>query len=382
MRLSRSKGLSGAAWGYIWFVRGTPQLLQLVFIFDALPLIGLRFDEFTTAVIGFAFNHAAFSAELFRSGIMSVNRSQSMAAAALGMGPFLTLRRIIMPQAMRALVPGLANDTINMLKRTSRSIRRLTIRRGKRRAAPGDLLEVRVLDIELRQDWGWNAMRPLRGTLPDDFAQTRLSHVPIDRERRTTTLPFGAVLPLRPFFGVMGVAPPPVYGALSTIEPREHGGNIDNKELTVGASLFLPVHASGALFSVGDGHAVQGDGEVNLTALETSLAGVFEFHLHKAVHAPMPFALSATHVIAMGFDEDLDTAARQALSEMIGLLVQATGWAREDAYLFCSMACDLHITQMVNGEKGVHAMVEQLRLSTSTRGSHPLVAALRRVGMP
>jgi polar amino acid transport system permease protein len=119
MRLSRFKAVNSAAWGYIWFVRGTPQLLQLVFIFDALPLIGLRFDEITTAVIGFALNEAAFSAELFRAGILSVNRSQSTAAAALGMGPFLSLRRIILPQSMRAVVPGLANDTIGMLKLTS-----------------------------------------------------------------------------------------------------------------------------------------------------------------------------------------------------------------------------------------------------------------------
>jgi polar amino acid transport system permease protein len=119
MRLSRFKALSSAAWGYIWFVRGTPQLLQLVFIFDALPLIGLRFDEFTTAVIGFALNEAAFSAEQFRAGILSVNRSQSTAAAALGMGPLLTLRRIVLPQSMRAVIPGLANDTIGMLKLTS-----------------------------------------------------------------------------------------------------------------------------------------------------------------------------------------------------------------------------------------------------------------------
>src|SRR6201991_5336912 len=106
MRLSRFKALNSAAWGYIWFVRGTPQLLQLVFIFDALPLIGLRFDEFTTAVIGFALNEAAFSAEQFRAGILSVNRSQSTAAAAWGMGPFLSLRRIVFPQSMRAVIPG------------------------------------------------------------------------------------------------------------------------------------------------------------------------------------------------------------------------------------------------------------------------------------
>ncbi|PLZ02844.1 amidase [Burkholderia sp. WAC0059] len=245
-------------------------------------------------------------------------------------------------------------------------------------AEPGDLLEVRVREIELRQDWGWNAMRPLRGTLPDDFPRTRLLHVPIDRVQRTATLPFGITLPLRPFFGVMGVAPPPAYGAISSIEPREHGGNIDNKELGAGATLFLPVHASGALFSAGDGHAVQGDGEVILTALETSLAGLFEFHLHKAVHAPMPLGLSPTHLITMGFDEDLDTAARQALRGMIALLGDMTGWAREDAYVFCSMACDLHVTQMVNGEKGVHAMVDRALLSSRLDGSHPLAVALRR----
>ncbi|GAB7524366.1 acetamidase/formamidase family protein [Paraburkholderia sp. 2C] len=244
-------------------------------------------------------------------------------------------------------------------------------------AEPGDLLEVRVREIELRQDWGWNVIRPLRGTLPDEFPLTRLMHVPIDRERLTATLPFGVTLPLRPFFGVMGVAPPAAYGAISSIEPREHGGNIDNKELCAGATLFLPVHASGALFSAGDGHAVQGDGEVNLTALETSLAGSFEFHVHKAVHAPMPIGLSVMHVITMGFDEDLDTAARQALREMIALLREITGWAREDAYVFCSMACDLHVTQMVNGEKGVHAMVDRSRLSSVLKGSHPLALALR-----
>jgi acetamidase/formamidase len=245
-------------------------------------------------------------------------------------------------------------------------------------AQPGDLLEVRIREVELRQDWGWNVMRPLRGTLPDDFPYTRLLHLPIDRERRTTTLPFGVTLPLRPFFGVMGVAPPPVYGAISSIEPREHGGNIDNKELGAGSTLFLPVHVNGALFSTGDGHAVQGDGEVILTALETSLAGLFEFHLHRQVHAPMPIGLSATHLIAMGFDEDLDAAARQALREMIALLGEITGWARDDAYVFCSMACDLHVTQLVNGEKGVHAMVDRARLATVVKGSHPLALALQR----
>jgi polar amino acid transport system permease protein len=119
MRLSRLRPVRMSAWVYIWFVRGTPQLLQLVFIYDALPGIGIRFNTFTTAVIGFALNEAAFSAEIIRGGILSVNRNQSLAATAFGMGPFLTLRRIILPQAMRAILPGMANDTISMIKGTS-----------------------------------------------------------------------------------------------------------------------------------------------------------------------------------------------------------------------------------------------------------------------
>jgi polar amino acid transport system permease protein len=119
MRLSRHAAIRGSAWFYIWFVRGTPQLLQLVFLYDALPPLGIKLDTFTTAVLGFALNEAAFSAEIIRGGIMSVNRNQSIAATSLGMGPFLTLRRIVLPQAMRAILPGISNDVIGMIKGTS-----------------------------------------------------------------------------------------------------------------------------------------------------------------------------------------------------------------------------------------------------------------------
>jgi polar amino acid transport system permease protein len=119
MRLSRVRAISGLAWGYIWLIRGTPLLLQLVFIFDALPRVGIRFDSISTAVLGFALNEAAFAAEFIRGGILAVNRSQSVAAASLGMGSFLTLRRIVLPQAMRAILPQIANGTIAMLKGTS-----------------------------------------------------------------------------------------------------------------------------------------------------------------------------------------------------------------------------------------------------------------------
>ena len=119
LRLSRFGPVRSAAWTYIWFIRGTPQLLQLVFLYDALPSVGIKLDSFTTAVLGFALNEAAFSAEIIRGGILSVNRNQGIAAAAFGMGHLLTMRRIILPQAMRAILPGLANDSIAVLKGTS-----------------------------------------------------------------------------------------------------------------------------------------------------------------------------------------------------------------------------------------------------------------------
>jgi polar amino acid transport system permease protein len=119
MRMSKSPIISGIAWAYIWVMRGTPILLQLIFIYDALPRLGIRLDPFPTAVIGFALNEAAFAAEFIRGGLLSVKRNQSVAASALGMGPFVTLRRIIIPQALRSIMPQIANATIAMLKGTS-----------------------------------------------------------------------------------------------------------------------------------------------------------------------------------------------------------------------------------------------------------------------
>jgi acetamidase/formamidase len=225
-----------------------------------------------------------------------------------------------------------------------------------RGAEPGDTLEVRIKAIELSVDWGWNVIRPLRGTLPEDFPNFRQELIAIDRSAMTAKPAWGPVIPLAPFFGILAVAPRPEYGTISSVEPREFGGNIDNKELVPGSSLFLPVFVAGANFSCGDGHAVQGDGEVCLTALETCLDGTFELVLHKERLA-FPRALTPTHYISMGMDPDLDDAAKQALRDMIRWLVELKGWKPDEAYVFCSLACDLHVTQLVDGNKGVHAMV-------------------------
>jgi len=233
-----------------------------------------------------------------------------------------------------------------------------------RGAEPGDMLEVRIDSIEPGSDWGYCGFRPLAGTLPDDFPEPMMTHIPIDRALGTATLPWGPTLTLAPFFGIMGVAPPASWGRISSREPRAHGGNLDNKELTAGSTLYLPVLVPGALFSAGDGHGLQGDGEVCVNALETSLNGRFTLVLHKGsgTQAPLirqPFAETPTHWITMGLNEDLDTAMRQALREMIALICARSNLTPGQAYQSCSLAVDFRVTQTVNGEKGVHGMLRK-----------------------
>jgi acetamidase/formamidase len=225
-------------------------------------------------------------------------------------------------------------------------------------AKPGHVLEVQILDVKLRQNWGWNIIRPLAGTLPGEFPVERSVIIPLDLKKMTARLAWGLDLPLKPFFGVMGVSPPPNWGRISSIQPRAHGGNIDNKELVAGSTLYLPVFNDGALFWCGDGHGAQGDGEVCVTAIETALQGTFRFVLRDDLQFKNPHAETPTHLITMGVHEDLDRCAEIALRDMIALIVQRTGLSREDAYMLCSLAADLRITQTVNGNKGVHMMIE------------------------
>ena len=224
-------------------------------------------------------------------------------------------------------------------------------------AAPGDMLEVQIEKIELRQDWGWNLNKPLLGTLPEDFPFNRLVHLPLDRVGMTSTMPWGTKVPLAPFFGVMGVAPPPAWGRISSLIPRAMGGNLDNKELRPGAKLYLPVFVRGALFSCGDGHGVQGDGEVCVTAIETALQGRFRLTLRKDLRLDYPRAETPTHYMTMAMDPDLDQCVVRALRDMIILLGEKRNLSREDAYTLCSLAADLRVTQTVNGSKGIHCMI-------------------------
>ena len=222
-------------------------------------------------------------------------------------------------------------------------------------AEPGDTLEVRVLAIEFLHDFGVNAFSPGGGVLPDDFPYAKVKLLRWPAGATSVAFAPGVAVPLAPFFGSIGVAPPPLVGRISSRPPGWHGGNLDNKDLVAGTTLYLPVHVSGALLSVGDGHAAQGHGEVTGTALETSLRGTFELRLHKGRRLRWPRAETPTHYISMGLNEDLDEATRLAVRELVDFLMTEKKMSAEDAYMLCSLSADLHVTQAVDATKGVHA---------------------------
>ena len=224
------------------------------------------------------------------------------------------------------------------------------------------MLEIRILDIRLRQDWGYTYVRPLAGALPNDFKEFEQMIVRLDPERNVGILPWGTELPLRPFFGVMGVAPPPAWGMISTIQPRAHGGNLDNKELIPGSTLYLPVHVEGGRLSVGDGHGVQGDGEVCTTAIETALEGTLEIILRTDLDLKYPHAETPTHIVTMGMDPDLDDAAQAALRRMIDYVTAHSTLSRQQAFMLMSLAADVRVTQLVNEHKGIHVMLPKSAL--------------------
>jgi len=224
-------------------------------------------------------------------------------------------------------------------------------------AEPGDTLEVRILSIQLAIPYAYNTFRPGAGFLPDEFPYARTKIIPLDREKMIARFSDKIEIPLKPFFGSMGVAPPEALGRISSVPPWFHAGNIDNKEFVVGATLYIPVKCPRRVVSGGRRHAGQGNGEVDITALETSLTGVFQFIVRKDLHLRWPRGETPTDYITMGMHEDLREAARIAVDEMIDFLVTEKLLTLEDAYMLASVAADLSITQLVDGNKGVHATI-------------------------
>jgi acetamidase/formamidase len=226
-------------------------------------------------------------------------------------------------------------------------------------ANPDDVLEVRIQRLNLIP-YGVNYHLPGKmnvGGLPEDFPNGQFKTFHFDLAKMQTIFAPGIVVALRPFLGVMGVAPKPGEKRPAA-DPDYFGGNLDNKELAVGTILYLPVNVKGALFSMGDAHAAQGDGEVNLTAIETAIEnGALQFVVRKDMKIERPMAETPTHWITMGFHKDFNEAAKIALRDAIQLMMKIKGLRSDDAYALASIAVDLRISQIVGRNKGIHAMI-------------------------
>ena len=226
-------------------------------------------------------------------------------------------------------------------------------------AMPGDVLEVRILDVQLAVDYGYNRIRPYGGVLTDEFTTLWQRIIPLDRQRKTAQVAKGVVIPVdKPFFGTMGVAPDATLGRISSGPPGVHTGNLDNRDLHAGTILYMPIHVAGANFSVGDGHAAQGHGEVDITAIETGLRGKFQFIVRKDMKLIWPRAETPTHWIVMGLHTDLDDALKIAVRETISFITtRFPHLTREEAYMIASVGVDYVVTQAVDGTKGIHGLI-------------------------
>jgi acetamidase/formamidase len=222
-------------------------------------------------------------------------------------------------------------------------------------ARPGDTLEVEIQSLRTG-DWGWCAVLPEMGLLPEDFAEPVLRFFDLTRGDATELVP-GVEIPIEPFLGTMGVLPDDIEQA-TPFPPHKGGGNVDTRHLKQGSSFLLPVFREGALFSCGDPHAAQGDGEVCVAAIETSMQATLRFRLHrgKSISTPRfvvpgpltPRTDAGGYYGTMGIHADLMQGAKEAVRGMVELVVAEHRLAREDAYVLCSLAGDLKILEIVD----------------------------------
>lgn len=235
-------------------------------------------------------------------------------------------------------------------------------------AQPGDVLEIQLTEITPRLPVGFNLIRSGWGALPEKFPQPALRFIDLDLTNQTAEFPpnSGIKIPLKPFFGILGVATPDTNR--SSVPPGNYGGNMDNRELLPGTRVFLPIFVPGALFSIGDGHSAQGDGEVDVTAIETSMNGLITLTLRPDLEFTTPIAETPTDIITMGFGATLDDALQNALANMINFLEKYVKLSAQEAYVLCSLAVNFRISQVVNKpQKGIHGMLSKSMLP------HPIV---------
>lgn len=289
--------------------------------------------------------------------------SEAPAVLRIQSGDFVTIHTLITSNPERLLAAGVPQNKIEKELYDVQTVKErgpgghvLTGPIYIEGAEAGDVLEVRFKTIDLAISYGYNAIGQ-NGFLSDEIFERKTKIIELNKEKMLGYFNDSIAIPLHPFFGSAGVAPPKEVGKWNSAPPWINAGNLDNKELVAGSALFIPIHVKGALFEVGDGHAAQGNGEVDITAIETSLIGTLQFILHKGKSLRWPRAETKTHIIAMGCDRDLNAATRIAVREMILYLMEEKHLSKSDAYMLCSVAVDVNITQLVDGNVGVHAML-------------------------
>ncbi len=233
-------------------------------------------------------------------------------------------------------------------------------------AEPGDMLEVRVIDIKFRVPYGVNNSNKGVGVVPEVHDKPYPKIIRFDLKRNVALFAPGAEIPLVPFIGTMALLPPD--SLTSTRPPGNYGGNMDMNRLTIGSSLYLPVKNQGGLFYAGDAHAVQGDGEVNGTAIETSLIPVFQFIVHKGKGASMkwPQAEDKKNFYVMGMDRDLNIAMKEAVQETIEFLKKEKGMTAQDAYAFSSIAVNYVVGEAVDDVLMIYGEIPKKMFTAKT----------------
>lgn len=231
-------------------------------------------------------------------------------------------------------------------------------------AEPGDTLEIRILDLQLPADFGVNSVWPGGGGIPEAVTTRETFVYRYDAKRKMATFKSGVEIPLKPFMGVMALAPTPETGRVSSIPPGFFGGNLDIKHLTKGTTLFLPVSVPGGLFTTGDGHGAQGNGEVSGVAIETAINLTVKFIVHKGKALKQPRAETPTHFVAVGLDKDLRLAMKDALSQAVAFIKDELGFTFNEALSIASTAVDFEVSQVVDQTLGVHAMIPKAIFTT------------------
>ena len=221
-------------------------------------------------------------------------------------------------------------------------------------AQPGDLLCVDIFDVEVRQNWGWNEIEKGVGALPKLADENEVIHIPIDINSGMVKLPWGEEIKAKPFFGFMGVMPHPEEGELSSLIPGYFGGNMDIAAFGINCKVHFPINVPGAGFSVGDGHALQGDGEVVGTAVETALTGRLRIDVTDNCGVKFPFMTMPGRMVATAVARSVDRAITVALNEALLLLTHYYKISKKDAYRHLSILGDVRISQLVNTAVGVY----------------------------